>query len=160
MGICMRYLGDQDESKSAVNQSFLKIISNLDKWDESRPFEAWAKRITINTVIDICRQNNARTVKMPLTHVEDLNENWAGIAVNEAAARLDTEQLEFMISSLPEMHRSVFNMYAIDGYTHSEIAAMLNCSVSASKWYLHQARKLLQEQLEAYLIAEKKYQHG
>lgn len=160
MGICMRYLGDKDEANATVNQAFLKIIKNLDKWDDGRPFEAWAKTITINMVIDVCRQKNVRHKNMPLSPLETVQDHQLGVNENFADRKFEAEILERMILNLPEMHRQVFNLYALDGFSHAEIATLLNCSVSASKWYLHQARKILQGQLNDSPIMENKYHHG
>lgn len=160
MGICVRYLGEQEEAKSVLNQAFLKIVRNLPSWDEQRPFEAWAKTITINTAIDACRQIKAQKKNMPLSPLEMVQDSWIGTNENYADLSFDAERLERLVAALPETHRQIFNLYALDGYSHAEIAELLNCSVSASKWYLHQARKILQENLKEMMMAEKKYQHG
>jgi RNA polymerase sigma factor (sigma-70 family) len=160
MAICVRYLGNPDDARGVVNQAFYKIVKNLKTWDEDRSFEAWAKKITVNTAIDECRKNQQHKKHMPLTPIDDVHEVWMPISVNDAEYSLSVEALETMIRELPELHRRVFNLHAIDGYSHAEIADVLDCSVSASKWYLHQARKILKEKLENIFSEEKKINHG
>lgn len=158
--ICIRYLGDELEADGAVNKAFLKIVMNLDKWDVKRPFEAWARTITVNTALDACRKKKSQSKNMPLTPIDDAGNDNNIISINEADEKLNAELLERMIYELPDMHKQVFNLFALDGFSHKEIAEKLDCSVSASKWYLHQARKILQEKLDVFLMNEKKYQHG
>ena len=151
---------DEQEANSIVNKAFLKIIQNLAKWDKKRPFEAWARTITVNTALDACRKKSTLNQNMPMAPLEIASNNSTAISLNSAEGSLNAEILEKMINALPDMHRQVFNLFAIDGFNHKEVAELLDCSESSSKWYLHQARKMLQEKLENLLLNEKKYQHG
>lgn len=160
MGVCMRYMNNTDDASAALNRAFLKIVTNLKKWDETRSFDAWAKKITINTLIDVCRKANTLRHQLPISPIDELNEPQMPVHLNGADQNLSSEHLERMINELPDMHRTVFNLYALDGYSHAEVADALGCSGSASKWYLHQARRMLKEKLEQFLIEEKKLQHG
>jgi len=147
MAICLRYSSNRDDAEALLNQAFLKIITNLDKFRAEVPFGSWVSRITVNTIIDEFRRDKKR--REHLTSV-DFQESKGGhpINFNEAAQHLDAEELEKMIQQLPDMSRKVFNLYAIDGYTHKEIGEMLNISDGTSKWHVSFARKSLQEMIK------------
>ena len=152
-GVCRRYYFNEDEVKSAQNMGFLKIVTNLEKWQEHIPFEAWAKRIMINTIIDDFRKNKkAKDVMTYQDHTDAQNINSGGIDFNQADLLFDAEDLELMISKLPKMCQKVFNLFAIDGYSHKEIAEMLSISIGTSKFHLSTARNKLKEMLALGLV--------
>ncbi len=155
MGVCMRYKKDEDEAASVLNVGFMKILSNLDKYKEGVPFEAWIRRIMINTVIDEFRKN--RKVKELIEHTDFADPQSYNKAVdyNTADQKLDAEQLEGFIKQLPPVTQKVFNLYAIDGYTHKEVGKMLNISDGTSKWHLSSARKKLKELVHKAINASK-----
>lgn len=148
MSVCMRYMQDDLEARGMLNQGFLKIVTNLEKYREEVPFEAWIRRIMINTIIDNFRKN--RKVKELIEHRDFASSpppqtdrfDW-----NIADQQFDAEQIEALIRSLPPMSQKVFNLYAIDGYSHREVSEQLGISVGTSKWHLSSARKRLQEML-------------
>lgn len=146
MAICLRYSSNRDDAEALLNQAFLKIITNLDKFRDDVPFGSWISRITVNTIIDEFRRDKKR--RENLTSV-DFQEVRTGHPVdfNEAAQLLDAEELEKMIQQLPDMSRKVFNLYAIEGYSHKEIGDMLAISDGTSKWHVSFARKSLQEMI-------------
>jgi RNA polymerase sigma factor (sigma-70 family) len=146
MGICMRYKRDETEAASALNIGFLKIVTGLGNRNTAAPFHAWAKRVMVNTLIDDFR----RQQKEQLTDYTDFAEGGGFMpptTQNEAAQELDAAAIEQHIQSLPNMMRQVFNLFAIDGYSHSEIAEMLGIKEGTSKWHLSAARQRLKELL-------------
>lgn len=153
MGLCRRYRHSEDEVRAAHNGAFLKIVQHLDKYRAEVPFEAWAKRVTINYLIDEWRRRRDHFAELEAA-------NPASRSVpNEALDRIEAERLELALHQLPPMTRTVFNLYAIDGYDHSEIAKKLGISVATSRWHLMEARKKLAEIL-GLQPATKKKQHG
>lgn len=154
MSVCMRYKVDYNEAKSSVNAGFLKILNNLDRYDPKVPFEAWIKRIMINHVIDEFRKN--RKVQ-ELIEYTDFNERQVPNLVdyNEADKAFDATDLEAMIKTLPPITQKVFNLFAIDGYSHLEIAKMLSISDGTSKWHVSSARKKLQEIINQKMNTQK-----
>ncbi|MEO0473398.1 MAG: RNA polymerase sigma factor, partial [Bacteroidota bacterium] len=144
MGVCIRYAQQEEEAHSLLNQGFLKILQKLDTRRENVPFEAWIRRIMINTIIDEYR----RTKKYRETHrgIDQYTHTHLAHAVdwNEADRQFDAEAIENLLQRLPAMTRQVFNLFAIDGYSHKEIAKMLNISDGTSKWHVSTARKQLQ----------------
>lgn len=147
MGVCVRYRKSEDEAAAMVNEGFLKIIKNLGKYREGVPFEAWIRRIMINTLIDDFRKNRKVNELMESRDFTDSDNDTGLVDFNSADLDFDASELEAMIHSLPPMSGKVFNLFAIDGYGHKEIGAMLGISDGTSKWHLSFARKRLQEML-------------
>ncbi len=143
MGVAMRYKSNPEDARVLVNQGFLKIFDNLEKYTFQGSFDAWIRRIMINTLIDDFRQIQIERERIEHTDFSDLNGVVYGFDFNEAEQLLNVEQLEAMIHLLPPMTKNVFNLYAIDGYKHREIAALFSISIGTSKWHLSEARKKL-----------------
>lgn len=155
MGVSMRYKKDEAEAASVVNIGFLKILNNLEKYNPKAPFEAWIRRIMINTVIDEFRKN--RKVRELIEHT-DFSENGSyhkAVDYNKADQMFDAERLEMFIKNLPPVSQKVFNLFAVDGYSHKEIGEMLGISDGTSKWHLSSARKKLQEMIQQAINASK-----
>ena len=143
MAICRRYVMTEVEAAEVLNNSFLKVFTHIDRYDASKPFKAWIARIITNTAIDHYRMN------LKFSDHDDINtytELGKGAIVYEQLAYKDLLEL---VRGLSPAYRTVFNLYAIDGYTHEEIAALLNISVGTSKSNLFKARQKLQEKLAA-----------
>ncbi len=147
LAICRRYCNNKEDAESLLNQGFLKIITHLDKYKEDVPFGSWIGRIMVNTIIDEFRRDKKRRENMSGLEIDEI-QSMSNIDFNEAEQNLDAEALERLIQQLPETSKKVFNLYAIDGYTHKEIGEMLNISDGTSKWHVSYARKSLQEMLK------------
>ena len=144
-GICWRYIFNKDEVSAVVNKSFLKIVNGLDKYDENKAFEPWASTIIIRVALDHIRKVMRSTDKMT-DYVDDFSAiNGLGTTVNIAEQRFDAEELLEMLRGLPKRTKIVFNLFAIDGYSHQEIGDQLDISVGTSKWHVSKARELLQK---------------
>ncbi len=160
MSVCARYRRSDDEAVAMVNEGFLKIVNNLPKYSPETPFEAWIRRIMINTLIDDFRKN--RKVNELIENQDFTNhQNQDGLVdFNTADLNFDASQLEGMIRALPPMSQKVFNLFAIDGYGHLEIADLLGISEGTSKWHLSFARQRLKEMLVqegiAWAVKERK----
>lgn len=146
MSICLRYENNREDATSLVNLSFLKILQKLDKLEGIGSFKSWTRRIVVNTIIDEFRKKKKDQEIMH--YGEELNEPTDGIDFNDADEIFTAEMLERMLARLPEMNRKVFNLYAIDGYSHKEIGEQLDIPANTSKWHLASARKLLQAMLK------------
>ena len=131
-----------------MNRGYLKIIQGLDKFDRERSFEAWIRRIVVNTALDHLRKKKRRNHHEISQPVETLN----GMNVKEADWNLadrdfDAQELLDMINTLPTKTAQVFNLFAIDGFSHQEISNQLDMSEGTSKWHVSKARQRLQELL-------------
>jgi RNA polymerase sigma factor (sigma-70 family) len=146
MAICSRYEKNRDDAEALLNQAFLKILTKLDLFDQEKlPFDAWCRKITINTIIDDFRKQKADRhdfVETLETHVPVSTMDY-----NEADKKFDAEELENMIRELPTVSQKVFNLYTMDGYSHKEIADMLTITENTSKWHLSFARKSIKSKL-------------
>jgi len=142
MGICLRYEKNREDAEALLNMAFFKILTRMDQYSDAIPFEAWAKRVTINTVIDEFRKKT----RDKLDFVESFDHSMPldSMDYNEAEQRYDAESLEALIRTLPPVSQKVFNLYIVDGYNHKEIGEMLSISEGTSKWHLSTARKTLQ----------------
>ena len=141
MGICLRYAGNRYEAAEIMNTGFFKVMTNMDKYDVSKPFKAWLGRIMMNTSIDYYRAN------LKVAYTEDLD-TADGVGVSEVVtSKLGYDELLALVQKLPEAYRTVFNLFAIDGYTHEEIGEMLGINPGTSKSNLHKARQKLQKML-------------
>lgn len=152
MGICYRYTNNKDDALHLVNEGFLKILTKMDRYNTEIPFELWIRRIMINTVIDHLRQS-AREKKWIRTGYNGSEEagDLAAIDFNTVEHDIEAQELDHMLQAVPDASRKVFNFYAVDGYSHKEIAQMLGISEGTSKWHLSNARQILQKQIKAWL---------
>jgi RNA polymerase sigma-70 factor (ECF subfamily) len=150
MSICLRYSSNRSEARIIINDGFLKVFTNLQKFDAEKPFEPWLGRIMSNTAIDHYR---AELKHMNLLDINDVDEVFEHATVEH---KLYYDELVKLVQQLPPSYRTVFNLYAVDGLTHEEIARKLQISVGGSKSNLFKARKKLRELLEeAYKQSEK-----
>jgi RNA polymerase sigma factor (sigma-70 family) len=141
MGICLRYANNREEAAEVMNQGFFKVFTRIETYDVSRPFKAWLGKIMMNVSIDYYRAN----LKMAYTEDLDKAEN---ISDGDLADRkLNYDDLLTMIQKLPNAYRTVFNLFAIEGYSHDEIGAMLNITSGTSKSNLHKARQKLKQMI-------------
>lgn len=142
MTVCLRYFSNRDDALEALNHGFFKIFKNLGHYKSEREFEAWAYRIVQNTAIDYLRKK----YRIEYEWMEDVKEKeW--VTDPEVIQKLDAESLLHYFQQLPPATRTVFNLFAIEGYSHEEIAAELQISKGTSKWHVNQAREKLQKML-------------
>lgn len=147
MSICLRYEKNSQDAEGLLNMGFLKIVTKLDKYNPDVPFEAWIRRIMINTIIDEFRKNKKAKESLEYTDFNGVHES-RSVSYNEADLLFDAEELENMIQTLPPVTQKVFNLHVLDGYSHKEIAADMEMSVGTSKWHVSNARKILRGLVE------------
>jgi len=151
--VCMRYLDTEYEAFDVLNESFLKIFKKLKNLEDVSNLEAWMRRIVVNTALDQLRKNksyksvivNTESISRfenPEDTSDDISDWW------ESAIRIPQKQLFMEINKLPKASRLVFNLYAIDGIKHKEIAIQLSISESTSRWHLLNAREILKTRLK------------
>jgi len=141
MKICLRYADNRTEASEVLNDGFLKAFTNIEKYDKSRPFLAWLSKIMHNASIDNYRTHIKWSQFVGLEKSE--------LKTNEPVVehKLDYEDLLAMVQRLSPAYRIVFNLYAVDGYSHEEIAEMTGISASTSRSNLYKARMKLQQML-------------
>lgn len=141
MGVGMRYLPDKDDVLEVVNDSFIKVFKAIQFYKDNQPFRAWLRRIVVNTAIDQQRKN------LKYQNNVDIEEAIYVGKPAEAVDHLSAKDILKLLDKLPEIHRMVFNLYEIDGYSHDEIAEMLAIPVSTSRVYLSRAKEKLRKYL-------------
>ncbi len=140
--LCKRYVKDPDEAADVLQDSFVKVFRHMDQFRFECPLEAWLKRIAINTALKHLRKNK------PFEHMTDVDEVANFLPQNaDVLPTLHYEYLLQLVQQLPTGCRTVFNLYAIEGYTHPEIAKLMGISEGTSKSQFFRARSLLQQKL-------------
>jgi len=143
LGICCRYARDRSEAEDILQEGFIKIFSNIEQYSGLGSFEGWMKRIIVNTSITYYHKN------VKHIHNEDINEiRETKIEENNyEESDFTREELFNVISELPMGYKTIFNLYAIEGYKHKEIAEKLGIDINTSKSQFSRARKLIQKKL-------------
>ncbi len=145
MTICLRYSTDREEAREMLNLGFFKILTNLRKYQLETSFKSWIHKVMVNTLIDEYRKKKVHHEHMK--YVEDYEAIEEDTEVNSAIVKMDVEQIHALIVKLPPVSRKVFNMYAIDGFSHKEIANLLGITEGTSRWHLNFSRQKLQEMI-------------
>lgn len=139
LGVCRRYISDPMAAEDILVEGFMKVFDKIDQFKSEGSFEGWIRRIMVNEALGYLRQQKRSLEDVSLDEAH-------GIADFEQADQsLQAEEMMSMIGTLPTGYRTIFNLYAIEGYSHAEIADMLGITESTSKSQLHRARALLQQ---------------
>ncbi len=142
LGVCIRYFRDIEEAEDALQEGFIKIFNNIDKFRNEGSFEGWIRRIIVNTSLNCYKSNLKHYYGTDYEEIEEF--------IEDEKLKFDNLSVEFLlkvIQDLPEGYRLVFNLYEIEGYSHKEIAEMLGVSVNTSKSQLMKAKRSLQKVL-------------
>lgn len=147
--VCLRYTLDRDTAQELLQDGFIKVFDKLEKYDNTGSFEAWVKRIIVNTCID----NYRKEKRNPLIYEE---EDTAFKMIDDSVSEFESSELQEMnsklileaISGLSAAYRTVFNLFVIENYSHKEIAEALNISEGTSKSNLAKAKMNLQKALK------------
>lgn len=154
MVICLRYTSDRDEAKDIVQEGFIKVFNSLPKFDFTGSFDTWMRRIFVNTAIDYYRKNktllNIIDSNVEVDNLEEFGEE-PGSNFIELKNLQKSDILE-AVQKLTPVYRTVFNMYAMDGFNHQQIATELNISLGTSKSNYAKAKNNLQKLLMKKLI--------
>lgn len=142
MTVCRRYSNDQKEAEDLLQESFIKVFSHISQYRFEGSLEGWIKRIVVNTAL--------RVLKSKKIHFSAINEDTHETQSidSQALTNLNADELLKLIDNLPEGYRIVFNLYALEGYDHNEIAKLLNINPGTSRSQLSKARGLLKTQIK------------
>jgi RNA polymerase sigma factor (sigma-70 family) len=140
LAVCLRYVHDRSEAEGVMVNGFLKVFDKIGQYSGEGSFEGWIRRIMVNESLLYLRQN--RHAHM-MVEVEAASREV--VSTEDAYQQLAAEDLLALVRKLPEGYRTVFNLYAIEGYAHKEIAEQLGISENTSKSQLSRARGLLQQ---------------
>lgn len=145
LGICRRYINNTHDAECIMIEGFTKTFEAISKFRNEGSFEGWLKRIMINCCLGYLRKNKSLSLQVEISEAGALYDETIGDA-------LEKEDLLKMIDRLPTGYRTVFNLFAIEGYSHMEIAEELNITVSTSKSQLNRARNLLQRFIQETVV--------
>lgn len=148
LSVCRQYIKDIQLAEDVMITAFMKVFTNLSKFEHKGSFEGWVRRIMVNECISYLR------VQKKVKFVED--EIYVEESFNATDSQFSIDQIQFLIDALPDGYRMIFNLYAIEGFKHNEIAKMLGINEGTSKSQLSHARKMLQTQI----IILKKQENG
>lgn len=140
MAVCKRYLGTGPLAEDVFMEGFMKVFTKIDLFQEQGSFEGWVRRIMVNEALMALRKEG----KMKF---QETDFGYEIGQKEDAYVNLEVEELNKLIESLPLGYKTVFNLYAIEGYTHQEIAETLGIQEGTSKSQLSRARGLLQQKL-------------
>jgi RNA polymerase sigma-70 factor (ECF subfamily) len=144
LGVCRQYIKDLHHAEDVMISGFMKVFTQLHTFEHKGSFEGWIRRIMIYECIDFLR------VKKNSFNHQDIEDE---ILVEKDSAyemeEFSADDIQNLIDQLPEGYKLVFNLYAIEGYKHQEIAELLKISEGTSKSQLSHARKLLQHRITA-----------
>lgn len=141
LSVCFRYAKDREEAEDILQEGFVKIFQKIGKYEFQGSFEGWMRRIVVNTAIDHIRRNKKRQLE---TDIEEAREVFVS---EEAVGQLELEYLYQIIQDLPPGYQLVFNLYAIEGYSHREIGERMGITESTSRSQYTRARSLLMKKI-------------
>ncbi len=139
LSVCRQYIKDVHQAEDIMITSFMKVFTNLKNFKQEGSFEGWIRRIMINECISFIR------VQKKVAFIED--ENYLEESYNNIESQFSVDDIQFLIDSLPNGYKMVFNLYAIEGFKHQEIAELLGINEGTSKSQLSHARKMLQDNI-------------
>lgn len=153
--VCLRYAQDSDDARDLLQEGFIKVYRNLDRYRGEGSFEGWIRRIFVNTAIEYYRKKSLEYSK-----VSEKEETTIADADISVLDELAVKDIIGLIQELAPGYRAVFNLYVIEGFSHKEIADMLNISEGTSKSQLARAKSILQKKVEQFLSDTNKSYSG
>jgi RNA polymerase sigma-70 factor (ECF subfamily) len=148
LGVCRQYVKDIYQAEDVLLTAFMKVFTNLKNFQHNGSFDGWIRRIMVNECISFIR------VQKKIKYIED--EAYFEESFNNIESQFVIDDIQFLIDGLPDGYKMVFNLYAIEGFKHQEIASLLGISEGTSKSQLSHARKMLQGQINKL----KNYEYG
>ena len=148
LSVCRQYIKDIHQAEDIMITAFMKVFVNLKNFQHNGSFEGWIRRIMINECISHIR------VQKKVSFLDE--EYYSEDSYNNIESQFSVEDIQFLIDSLPDGYKMIFNLYAIEGYKHKEISSLLGINEGTSKSQLSHARKILKEQI----LTLKNYSNG
>lgn len=138
MSVCLRYANDQHMAQDFLQTGFIRVFDNIHQFRHEGSFEGWMKRVFVSVALRELSKN-----KISFSPLAD-NAGYLPLEDPSVVSKLSEDEIHAMIRTLPDGYRTVFNLNVIEGYSHEEIAAMLNIQPATSRTQLLKARKMLQ----------------
>lgn len=144
MGISLRYCINRDDALESVNDAFIKLFKTIKTFDDNRLIKPWFRQIIVNSAIDNRRKNLKHSIVLDIEYADVVQTD------PNIISKMSAEDILALLKELPEIHRTIFNLYEIDGYTHEEIADILDMPSSSSRVYLSRAKEKLRRLVNAH----------
>lgn len=141
--VCIRYVSDRAVAEDILQDGFITLFSKIDSYKGDGSFEGWARKIFVNTALMYLRKKDALKMSEELENARNLSSD-----LSTQMQNIGYKELMKLITSLPAGFRTVFNMYVIEGYSHKEIADMMNITETTSRTQLSRARLWLQSKIK------------
>ncbi len=141
MSVCLRYARDEAMAQDVLQETLIRIFKNIDRFEPTGSFEAWMRRIAVRRSLQWIEKSSFQHELQP-AEMPDIDSMEPAIY-----SQLGAEEIMALLKELPEGFRTIFNLSVIEGFTHQEIAGLLDISESTSRSQLTRARKLLQEKI-------------
>ena len=145
--VCLRYSSNQNEAKEILNEGFLKVFNNLEKYSSEFPFKAWLRTIMVNTAINYYRNNKKYSQEISFEGIEE------PIYDEDIIDKISADEILVLVQKLSPAYRMVFVMHVVDGYNHREIAEILSINEGTSRSNFLKARTKLQS------LVQKEFPH-
>ncbi|HQB68785.1 MAG TPA: RNA polymerase sigma factor [Paludibacteraceae bacterium] len=139
--LCMRYCGDYEVALDLMHDGFIKLFTRIESYSGQGVFEAWMRKIFVNTSLEYLRKNDALRESSDIEDVQIMAQEPSTIE------QLSADEIMRLIQELPVGFRTVFNLYAIEGYSHAEIANLLQINESSSRSQFSRARAILRTKI-------------
>lgn len=153
LSICVRYIGNEDYARDVLQDGFYKVFTKIDDYAGKGSFDGWLKRIFITTALETLRKKRFAPITLEYEEIIEDTE----IPVFD---KLSTDDLHRCIAELPDGFRTVFNLYAVEGYSHAEIAKMLKIKEVTSRTQFMRARQILQKNVQPFISQENATQYN
>lgn len=147
--VCLIYARDEDEACDILQEGFIKVFRNLDSYGFNGSFQGWVRRIMVNTALLVYQKRKKENENL------SVYQSFIEPAIDNILDNLNAEELIKLVSQLPTKAGMVLKLFAIEGYEHREIAAMMGISEGTSKSQLNRARSLLKEAIAKQKVEKK-----
>lgn len=147
MGVCLRYAKSRDEAKDMLQDGFMKVFNSIRSFSHNGSFEGWVRRIMVNTAIDHLRRNKQEYLIVSTVRATEAAERIEDENDEDMLASINREDILKAVQQLTPAYRTVFNLYVIEGFSHKQIAELLEISEGTSKSNLAKARFNLRKNL-------------
>lgn len=144
MGVCLRYVNDRETARDLLQDGFVKVFTSMDSYLGAGSFEGWMRKIFVNCALEYLRKSDVLRESTDLDNTAELIQPDSSVISSMSAA-----ELMQLVQELPTGFRTVFNLFAIEGYSHKEISEMLNITESTSRSQFTRAKQMLQKRINA-----------
>jgi RNA polymerase sigma-70 factor (ECF subfamily) len=144
LGICVRYVDEKETARDLLHEGFIKVFTKIDSYSGAGSFEGWMRKIFITSALEYLRDSKTFFRAISLENYDEKADYYDEGIIE----KLSAEEILRCVNELPTGFKTVFNLYAIEGYSHAEIAHMLNIQEASSRSQLARARYILQTKIQ------------